>query len=186
MDEKEFFAKLSEIGPDGKFSGLESDDKNKKSGRFIRQNGDFKNKKNGWSDDGAKKGNGAVEEKSENKEEEIEIFEGSEGQLAVDVYETPTSIIVESLVAGVKMDDLDISVSPDAVSIKGARRKEERVEKKDYLFYECFWGRFSRSIILPQEIDAEKAHATFKNGILKIVLPKVNRQKSRKIKVKFD
>lgn len=169
MDEKEFFAKLSEIGPDGKFSSQFN---------AINNGADLKMKKNN--------GNGNNGGKNVEKKDETEIFDGPEGQLAVDVYQTPTSIIVESLVAGIKIEDLDISVSPDSLIIKGGRRKEERINNKDYLYQECFWGRFSRSIILPEEVDAERANASFKNGVLKIVLPKINRQKSKKIKIKFD
>lgn len=131
--------------------------------------------------------NGEDEKKEEKeKEEELEIFEGPEGQLTVDVYQTPTSFIIESTVAGVKGEDLDVAVSPDAVIVRGKRVKEERVVEKDYLCQECFWGRFSRTVILPEEIDPDKSHATLKNGVLKVVLPKINRQKSKKIKVKFD
>lgn len=176
MDEKEFFAKLSEIGPDGKFSGFnQSNDANGEADLKIK-------KSNGNGDNNGVKNNG----KKEEKKEEAEIFEGPEGQLAVDVYQTPSNIIVESLVAGIKIEDLDISVSPDSLVIKGGRRKEERINDKDYLYKECFWGKFSRSIILPEEVDAERANASFKNGVLKIALPKINRQKTKKIKVKFD
>lgn len=119
------------------------------------------------------------------EEETIKIFEGPEGQLTVDVYQTPTNIIIESPVAGVKSEDLDIAINPDTVVIKGARQKCESVEEKDYLHKECFWGRFSRSVILPEEIDTDKSHASLKNGVLKIVMPKINRNKVKKLKVKF-
>lgn len=178
MDEKEFFAKLSEIGPDGKFSSQFG---------ATNNNADLRMKKNNGNGNNAGKNTGKKDEKNEKDEKgEAEVFDGPEGQLAVDVYQTPTNIIVESLVAGIKIEDLDISVSPDSLIIKGKRRKEERVNDKDYLYQECFWGRFSRSIILPEEVDAERANASFKNGVLKIALPKINRQKSKKIKVRFD
>lgn len=119
------------------------------------------------------------------EEEAIKIFEGPEGQLTVDVYQTPTNIIIESPVAGVKSEDLDIAVNPDTVVIKGERQKYESVEEKDYLHKECFWGRFSRSVILPEEIDPDKSHASLKNGVLKIVMPKINRLKVKKLKIKF-
>jgi len=115
-----------------------------------------------------------------------DIFEESEGQLAIDVYQTPTSIVVESAIAGVEADDLDIEISPESVTIKGIRRKNEKVKKEDYLYQECYWGRFARTVILPQEIDSDKANASIKNGILKVVLPKLNKSKTKKIKVKFD
>ncbi|MEE8131506.1 MAG: Hsp20/alpha crystallin family protein [Candidatus Paceibacterota bacterium] len=127
--------------------------------------------------------------KKNSKEEEldtIEGFEDFEGQLTIDIYQTPNNIIVESTIAGVNPDDLDISITPDSVTIRGERQKEEKIKKEDYLYQECFWGRFSRSVILPQEVDPDRAQASVKNGVLKIILPKLDRQKSKKLRVKFD
>ena len=88
--------------------------------------------------------------------------------------------------AGVLPDDLEINITTESVTIRGEREREEKVEAKDYLYQECFWGSFSRSIILPQEIDPDRAVATLKNGVLTIRLPKVDRQKAKKIKVKVE
>ena len=121
------------------------------------------------------------------KEDEPEgIFEEGEGQLTIDVYQTPEEVVVESTIAGVKPEDLDISITNEAVTIRGKREKTETIKDEDYFYQECYWGKFSRSIILPQEIDADKAVASLKNGILIIRLPKLNRQKSKKLKIKFD
>ena len=202
MDEKEFFARLAAVGPDGKFSSVSRkkspsvqshDDtlqtEQLKSEKIIKSDSvsvDLELEKDSddelESDVEIKK----TDEEKEDLADNVEIFEGPEGQLTIDVYQTPVSIIVESAVAGVEPENIDIEITPDSVAIKGRRIKKERVDEKDYLYSECFWGRFSRSIILPQEIDAEKAHASLKNGILKIVLPKVNRQKSKKLKVRFS
>lgn len=123
----------------------------------------------------------------ENKENELDgIFEEGEGQLTIDVYQTPDEIVVESTIAGVKPEDLDISITNEAVTIRGKREKTETIKDEDYFYQECYWGKFSRSIILPQEIDSEKAVASLKNGILVIKLPKLNRQKTKKLKIKFD
>ncbi len=122
----------------------------------------------------------------ETKESETEEFDDIEGQLTIDVYQTTDNIIVESTIAGVNHDDLDISITPDSVTIRGERRKEEKIKKEDYLYQECFWGIFSRAIILPQEIDPEKAQASVKSGVLKIILPKIDRKKPKKLKIKFD
>lgn len=128
--------------------------------------------------------------KEKEKEKEIEdedtLFDEGEGQLAIDVYQTTSDIVVESAIAGVSSDDLDIEISPEAVTIKGKRGKISKNETRDYLFQECYWGRFSRSVILPQEINPDHASAALKNGILRIVLPKVNRQRTKKVKVKFE
>ncbi|MFH0890487.1 MAG: Hsp20/alpha crystallin family protein [Candidatus Liptonbacteria bacterium] len=109
-----------------------------------------------------------------------------EGQLTIDVYQTPEDIIIESAIAGVKPEDIDIDVTSDSVSIRGARRREHKIRDEDYFYQECYWGRFSRSVILPQEIDPENASVSFKNGVLTVKLPKLNRRKSRKLKIKFE
>ena len=172
MEDKEFFEKLADVDfENSEEHPVKTEVKEKKN------NGKNKNDKK-VAEEGI--------ELSESEEKELEIFEGPEGQLTVDVYQTPTNIIIESAVAGVDPENIDISVSPDAVVIRGKRHKDETVAEKDYLYQECFWGRFSRSIILPQEVDSDKAHASIKNGVIKITLPKINRQKAKKIKVKFD
>jgi HSP20 family protein len=109
-----------------------------------------------------------------------------EGQLTVDVYQTPSDIVVESAIAGVKPEDIDINVTPDSIMIRGAREHMRATGDEDYLYQECYWGRFARSIILPQEVDPENAEVTFKNGILTVRLPKANKKKSRKLRVKTD
>jgi HSP20 family protein len=110
----------------------------------------------------------------------------TEGQLTIDVYQTPTEIVIESAIAGVRPEDIDINVTNDSITIRGARHHEREVKDHDYLYQECYWGRFSRSVILPQEIDPEEASVGFKSGILTIRLPKANKQKSKKLKVSSD
>ncbi len=120
-------------------------------------------------------------------EEEIGNFvEEAEGQLTVDVYQTPTEIVIQSTIAGVDPEELDIAITAESVTIRGKREKMEEVADEDYFFQECYWGRFARQIILPQEIDADRAGASMKNGVLTIRLPKLNREKTKKLKVKFD
>jgi HSP20 family protein len=72
------------------------------------------------------------------------------------------------------------------VTIRGFRTREKEVRDENYLYQECYWGKFARSIILPQEVDPENASVTFKNGILTIQLPKVNRKKTKKLRVKME
>ncbi len=115
-----------------------------------------------------------------------DIFEEAEGELAVDVYQTPIAFIIESTIAGVNPEDIDISTTPESITIKGKREKQEKIKIENYIHQECYWGRFSRTIILPQEIDPDKVQANIKNGVLKVSLPKVNRGKSKKVKVKFE
>lgn len=106
-----------------------------------------------------------------------------DGELTVDVYQTGDDIVLQSAVAGVKPEDLDIAIENDMVTIKGERRNITREEKKNYIHQECFWGTFSRQVILPEEVDSNRAEASFQNGILTLRLPKVNRQKIKKIKL---
>lgn len=115
-----------------------------------------------------------------------DIFEEAEGELAVDVYQTPIAFIIESTIAGVDPENIDISTTPESITIKGKREKIEKVKTENYIHQECYWGRFSRTIILPQEIDPDKVQANIKNGVLKVSLPKINRGKSKKVKVRFE
>ena len=112
------------------------------------------------------------------------VAQEAEGQLAIDVYQTPDEIVVESTIAGVKGDDIDVDVTSERVTIRGERSKETVTADGDYFYQECFWGKFSRSVILPQEIDPDKAHSTIKNGVLTIHLPKLHRDRARKVKVR--
>lgn len=130
-------------------------------------------------------------EKLENKNEDLDqktekIFNEMEGKLTVDVYQTPNEIVIKSTIAGVHPKDLDINITNDMVTIKGRREKEEEIKKEDYFIQECYWGAFSRSIILPQEVEPEKAEAKLHNGILTIRLPKIQRLKTKKIKVEEE
>lgn len=109
-----------------------------------------------------------------------------EGQLAVDVYETDSAIVVKSIIGGIKAEDIGISVANDVLTIKGTREKSEEPEKHNYFVAECFWGAFSRSIILPVEVDSDDVRATMKNGILKIILPKLVGSKIKKIKIEEE
>ncbi|MEK7149458.1 MAG: Hsp20/alpha crystallin family protein [Patescibacteria group bacterium] len=126
-----------------------------------------------------------IDMKEDKKGEEI-FFDEGDGQLTLDVYQTDNDIVIEAPIAGILTDDLDVEISPESVTIRGKREKKEKIEKKDYLYQELYWGRFSRSIILPQEINPDHAKADFKNGILRIVLPKLNKTKSKKMKIKFE
>jgi len=106
------------------------------------------------------------------------------GQLAVDVYQTPSEIILQAMVAGVKPDTLDIEISREMVTVSGARQKYDEIAQDDYFFQELYWGSFSRTILLPVEIEAEEAEAIEKNGLLTIRLPKINKEKRKALKVK--
>lgn len=95
-----------------------------------------------------------------------------EGQLAVDVFQTDKKIIIKSTIAGVRPENLKISLHNDLLTIKGSRNIKEIVNEEDYLYRECYWGPFSRSIILPSEVDNKKVEADLENGVLTISLYK--------------
>lgn len=106
-----------------------------------------------------------------------------EGQLTVDVYQTNDEIIIKSTIAGVTADDIDVTITNEMVTIKGHRKHEDKIKESDYYYQELYWGSFSRSIILPEEIDADKAKASMKNGILTLRLPKLAKNKIKKVKI---
>ncbi|MEI7620564.1 MAG: Hsp20/alpha crystallin family protein [Candidatus Falkowbacteria bacterium] len=108
----------------------------------------------------------------------------SEGQLLVDVYSTDKQIIVKAAMAGVKSDDLNISLHNDLLTIKGKREEEKNSQDSDYIYRECYWGSFSRSLVLPYEVDSKKIQAFLENGVLTVVLERVGAAKSIKITVK--
>lgn len=108
----------------------------------------------------------------------------SEGQLTIDVYQTDNEIVIKSTIAGVKPEDLDVAINNDMVTIKGERKNEEAVPDHSYYYQECYWGSFSRSILLPVDIIADKAEASLKNGILTIKLPKADTTRIKRIQVR--
>lgn len=124
-----------------------------------------------------------VEGKIVEKEDWLDEAEAEEGQLTIDVYQTEANIVIKSTIAGVNPEDIDVSITNDMVTIRGKRVKDEKIETENYYYQELYWGGFSRSVILPVEVDADKAKAGIKNGILTIKLPKAEKVKTKKISV---
>ncbi len=110
--------------------------------------------------------------------------ESGEGQLTIDVYQTDDDIIIKSTIAGVNPEDLDVSINNDMITIKGERKFEDEVSEDNFYYQECYWGSFSRSVVLPVDVVAEKIEASLKNGILTIKLPKADTNRTKKIKVR--
>jgi len=110
--------------------------------------------------------------------------ESGEGQLTIDVYQTDDDIIIKSTIAGVKPEDLDVSINNDMLTIKGERKFEDEVSEENFYYQECYWGGFSRSVVLPVDVVPEKIEASLKNGILVIKLPKASTNKTKRIKVR--
>ena len=131
------------------------------------------------------KAGGSVTERKISKKLAPGPEEIGEGVLTLDVYRTPTEVIVESAIAGVKPEDIDINVTEDSITIKGERARAEKISDENYDLQECYWGRFSRSVILPEEVDADNAKADFENGILTVRMPKKVRPQAKKLQVKL-
>tara|TARA_Y100000310_G_scaffold26698_1_gene25463 strand:- start:34 stop:846 length:813 start_codon:yes stop_codon:yes gene_type:complete len=108
----------------------------------------------------------------------------SEGQLVVDLYETNGEIVIQSAIAGVKPEDLNISIENDMVSIRGERQETIEQKEKNYLYQECHWGSFSREIVLPAEVDSGHSEADMKDGVLTIRMPKIEREGKKQLVVK--
>ncbi len=109
------------------------------------------------------------------------------GQLAVDVFQTKDDIIIKSTIAGVKTEDIDIAINNDMITIRGKREQEHEIVEDDFFYQECYWGGFSRSIILPVDVKSDRAKASMKNGVLTIILPKADKvNKVTVVKVKEE
>lgn len=128
-----------------------------------------------------------IEQESEFDQEEqawLEQSDYEEGQLSIDVYQTPGEIVIKSTIAGVKPEDIDISINNDMLTIRGHRSMDKKIKEENYLYRECYWGSFSRSIILPVEVEGEKIEAELENGVLTVTLPKAKNAKEISIKVR--
>lgn len=110
--------------------------------------------------------------------------DNEEGQLSVDVYQTPTDIVIQTMVAGVRPEDLQINISRDMVTVKGKREENKTISDENFFTRELYWGTFSRTISLPQEIDPEGAEAIEKHGLLMIRLPKLDKGRQTMLRVK--
>ncbi len=106
-----------------------------------------------------------------------------EGQLIVDVYETDKEVVIQSAIAGVRINQIDVSLENDILVIKGVRENPCKDKVRNYFLKECYWGAFSKDIILPREIDTGRIDAKIKDGILTIRMPKIEKAKNKKISI---
>ncbi len=110
-----------------------------------------------------------------------------EGELAVDLYSYEDEFVLQTIIGGVKAGDLDISITNDMITVRGRRDRVDEEKPLEKVYYnECFWGPFSRAIILPQGIDADKSKATTKDGLLTIHLPKFTKTERKTLKIKEE
>ncbi len=109
-----------------------------------------------------------------------------EGELPVDMYQTNDAIIIKALVAGVSPNDLDISITRDMVTIRGVREEYQETNDDNYFHRELFWGSFTRTLVLPEEVVIDEAEAQEKHGLLEIRLPKLDKHRSTQLKVRSN
>jgi len=120
----------------------------------------------------------------ESSQDDGVLGDDSEGQLTIDMYQTDNELVIKSTIAGVKPEDLDVAINNDMITIRGTRSNEEEVSGENFYYQECYWGSFSRSIVLPVDVLPEKSEAALKNGILTVRLPKADTNKVKKIQVR--
>jgi len=110
--------------------------------------------------------------------------ENEEAELSIDVYQTPTDIIIQTMVAGVRPEDLELSIARDMITIRGEREESRTVDEDNYFTQELYWGKFSRTISLPAEVEPEEVEATERHGLLTVKIKKVDKEKKNSVKVR--
>ena len=110
--------------------------------------------------------------------------ENEEAELSIDLYQTPTDIIIQTMVAGVKPEDIEISISRDTVTVRGEREESRVIDEDNYFTKELYWGKFSRTISLPAEVEPEEVEATERHGLITIKIKKVDKEKKNTVRVK--
>jgi len=124
------------------------------------------------------------DERDQDKESELKVEEDLDAELTVDLYQTSSDIIIQTMVAGVIPENLNITITRDTITIRGKREENKAIHSENYFVQELYWGSFSRFISLPEEIDPEEAEAIEKHGLLIIKLPKIDKNKETKLKIK--
>lgn len=107
-----------------------------------------------------------------------------EAELTMDMYQTATEIVIQTMVAGVLPENLSIAITRDMVTIRGKREENRSITEDNYFSRELYWGSFSRTVSLPEEINPEEAEAVEKHGLLIIKLPKINKNKETMLRIR--
>jgi HSP20 family protein len=128
--------------------------------------------------------NGKDIEELGNNEKDSNWEEEQEAELTIDLYQTQGEIIIQTMIAGVHPDNLSINITRDSITIRGKREENQSINKENYVVQELYWGTFSRTMSLPEEVNPEEAEAIEKHGLLIIRLPKIDKNKETKLKVK--
>lgn len=114
------------------------------------------------------------------------IFEKGELSPSVDIYEEDGNIVLKAELPGMDKKDVEVNLTESSITISGEKKREEKTEKKDYYRYESSYGSFSRSFNLPKEVQTDKAKASFKDGVLKITIPKTEEAKKKEKKLEIE
>lgn len=154
----------------------------------FEENNENEEEENNYSNNSQKRNIFLSKDNSNNGDKEFsveaKIEEEMDAELTVDLYQTSNEIIIQTMVAGVHPDNLSITITRDTISIKGRREENQSIERDDYFVQELYWGSFSRTITLPEEVDPEEAEAIEKHGLLIIKLPKLDKNRETKLKIK--
>jgi HSP20 family protein len=105
---------------------------------------------------------------------------------AIEVFEEKDDVVVKAEIPGIKKEELEVNVTDDLLTIKGEKKKEEEVKEKGYYYSERSYGAFERSVEIPRAVHADKARATFKDGILEVRLPKTEEAKRKEVKLRVE
>jgi HSP20 family protein len=116
---------------------------------------------------------------------DFEIWEGQR-EFNVDIYEDADNVVIKAEIPGVNKEDISVSLTDDTVTISGKKTEEKKIEKENYYRKEIRTGSFSRSFTLPCAVDREKVKATYKNGVLEIILPKSEKEKAKEVKIEVE
>jgi HSP20 family protein len=129
------------------------------------------------------------DEENEDTSDELEWQQANSpveeiAELSVDMHEDDNNVVVQTMVSGIRPEDLHIDISRDSITIEGARSEASRINSDSYVLQELYWGKFSRLLALPAEVEPDHATATERNGLLTITIPKIDKKKQKKVKVK--
>jgi HSP20 family protein len=113
-------------------------------------------------------------------------FRGGLAAPSVELVDRGTEVVLRAELPGVRKEDVDLTVHDEAITVMGEFKRDETVKDEDYYFSERRYGHFERTVPLPEEVDADRAKASFKDGVLEVVLPKKEEAKPRERKLKVE
>jgi HSP20 family protein len=157
---------------------------NKKRSFFERLTGSVNAEEENFESKKERLMKGIKEDKEEKRDKSWIEEENEEAELSIDVYQTPTDVVIQTMIAGVKPENLELSISRDMITIRGEREESRVIDEDNYFTKELYWGKFSRTISLPVEVEPEEVEATEKHGLVTIKIKKVDKEKKNSVKIK--